>query len=182
MGIANSRGVLPGTRGRAGAQRLVWTPVRAHGAAARVAHLSASTWPAQHPAAAPHTPSSSRRGRAPPTRATRESARRMDRARPRARARSTRRAVGPARRVRLRARRARAAASFAPHQNLPRHQKNHPKFPPPLPPPQWTSSAASTRGRPEESLSPSASRKALCTTAWPAHLRVGGSPTPGVSG
>ena len=38
--------VLPGTRGRAGAQRvqrLVWTPVHAHGAAARVTHLSAST-------------------------------------------------------------------------------------------------------------------------------------------
>ena len=46
MGIANSRGVLQGTRGRAGAQRVqrvVGTPVRAHGAAARVAHLSAST-------------------------------------------------------------------------------------------------------------------------------------------
>ena len=55
-------------------------------------------------------------------------------------------------------------------------------FPPPLPPPQWTSSAASTRGRPEESLSPSASTKALCTTARPADLRVGGSPTPGVIG
>ena len=37
--------VLPGTRGRAGAQRvqrLVW-PVHAHGAAARVTHLIAST-------------------------------------------------------------------------------------------------------------------------------------------
>ena len=102
MGIVNSRGVLPGTRGRVGAQRvqrLVWTPVRAHGAAARVAHLSASTWPAQHPAAAPRTPSSSRRGRAPPTRAMRETARRMDRARPRARARSTR-SVGRSGRLR----------------------------------------------------------------------------------
>ena len=75
MGIANSRGVLQGTRGRAGAQRvqrLVWTPVRAHGAAARVAHLSASTWPAQHPAAAPHTPSSARRGARVDTRDARE--------------------------------------------------------------------------------------------------------------
>ena len=38
--------VLPGTRGRVGAQRvqrLVWTPVHALGAAARVTHLSAST-------------------------------------------------------------------------------------------------------------------------------------------
>ena len=46
MGIANSRGVLPGTRGRAGTQRvqrLVWTPVYALGTAARVTHLSAST-------------------------------------------------------------------------------------------------------------------------------------------
>ena len=75
MGIANSRGVLPGTRGCAGAQRVqrvVWTPVHALGAAARVTRLSASTWPTQHPAAAPRTPSSSRRGRTPPTRATHE--------------------------------------------------------------------------------------------------------------
>ena len=46
MGIANSRGVLPGARGRAGTQRVqrvVWTPVHALGAAARVTHLSAST-------------------------------------------------------------------------------------------------------------------------------------------
>ena len=47
MGITNSRGVSLGTRGRAGAQRvqrLVWTPVHALGAAARVTQpLSAST-------------------------------------------------------------------------------------------------------------------------------------------
>ena len=46
MGIANSRGVLPGTRGRTGAQRvqrLVWTAVHAYGAAARLTRLTAST-------------------------------------------------------------------------------------------------------------------------------------------
>jgi len=46
MGIVNSRGVLPGTRGRVGAQRvqrLVWTLVHAYGAAARITRLTAST-------------------------------------------------------------------------------------------------------------------------------------------